>query len=303
MDIEIPAPLKNLPNVTFIEEPPLQIHPEGSVQAGCKITVPENTVLRLGETFSSGTLGFVGTMENLGPTRHVLITVGHVVDEAAKISVHTADNNIYPTEFVDQFERFLGVPTFRIDKPDVPGPVSLNQICFLESPAIAELRCVFQSTDCCGLGIQDDAGQDDDPSLVARGPIFADMRKLEGLVRKNDGITVYKLGNASGLTTGILSDVQKPDDDLSVFRLKIKWVSPGDPFAVSGDSGSLIWAKDRATIIPLGLHCGSKGITSYSLSLQSICQDVSNLLDADLFFCIPDECGSNAVCDMPSFPL
>lgn len=143
-------------------------------------------------------------MENLGPTRHVLVTVGHAVEEAEKVSVHTADGNLYTTDFVAKLNGFLslvchtsprtteqvssrvqvqvlnpfskfelyiwtqldscntiGVRKSWIGKTDVPGPISLNQIRFSESPAIAEHRCAFQSADCCGLGIQHDAGQDE----------------------------------------------------------------------------------------------------------------------------------------------
>ena len=53
----------------------------------CKISTPETISLRLGGDFSFGTLGFVGIIENLGPPRHVLMTAGHVADDALKDAV------------------------------------------------------------------------------------------------------------------------------------------------------------------------------------------------------------------------
>lgn len=41
------------------------------------------------------------------------------------------------------------------------------------------------------------------------------------------------------------------------------------------------------------------GTISHCLSLQSICQNISDLLEAGLLLCVPEECGFDAVCDMP----
>ena len=49
-------------------------------------------------------------------------------------------------------------------------------------------------------------------------------------------------------------------------QLEVQWQTAEKPFAIDGDSGNLIFAKDKGTVIPLGLHCGSKGTISYSLS-------------------------------------
>lgn len=296
----IPAPLQNLPNVTYVDEPPVDIRPDRCVRTGCKISIPEVVSLRLDEDFSFGTLGFVGTLENLGPQRHVLVTAGHVVDDALSVLIHGTDEKTYNTEVVMQFKRFLGVPQFRLGEQDVPGPVSLNQICLLEQQGIPSeiLQCTFLPIDCCRLSMPDDIV--DDPLLMSRAPIFSDMSKLCNFIRKGYGIRVHKYGAGSGLTNGTLSDIQQPVFKLPVYLLIIKWDSPEEQFAVGGDSGSLTWAKDEETIIPLGLHCGSAGTISYSLSLQSICQNISDLLDADLLFCVSEECGSDAVCDMPA---
>jgi hypothetical protein len=86
-----------------------------------------------------------------------------------------------------------------------------------------------------------------------------------------------------------LFEIQKYGD-LPTYRLLVKWSSPDEPFAAGGDSGSLVYAKDEEVIVPLGIHIGSNGTISYSLSLWSICEEISTSLDADLFFCDPDVC-------------
>lgn len=80
---------------------------------------PETISLRLDGDFSFGTLGFVGTIENLGPQRNVLVTAGHVVDDAPSILIHGTDSKTYSAEVVQQFERFLGVSRFRLGEQDV----------------------------------------------------------------------------------------------------------------------------------------------------------------------------------------
>ena len=187
------------------------------------------------------------------------------------------------------------MPQYRLGEQDVSGPICLNQICLLEQQEIPReiLQCTFPSVDCCRLSVPDDI--DDDLSLMSRAPIFSDMPKL----RKSIGIRAHKYGAASGLTSGTLSDIQQPVFEIPVYQLMVKWDSPEEPFAVDGDSGSLIWAMNGETVIPLGLHCGSQGTRSYSLSLQSIWQNISDLLEADLLFCVSEECGLDAVCDMP----
>ena len=171
--------------------------------------------------------------------------------------------------------------------------------CLLEQQEIPNeiLQCTFSSVNCCCFSMLDDI--DDDPSLMSRALMFSDMLKLCKFIGKEYGIRVHKYGAASGLTNGTLSDIQQPVLELPAYRLKVKWDSPEELFAVSGDSGSLIWAKDGESIIPLGLHCGYDGTISYSLSLQSICQNISDLLEADLLFCVSEECRFDVVCDMP----
>lgn len=274
----IPTPLRNLPNVSYVEEPPADIRPNACIHPGCKISIPETASLRLDGNFSFGTLGFVGTIENLGPQRHVLVTTGHVTDEAPFILIHDTDGKTYNTEVVQQFKRFLGVPQYRLGKQDVPGPVSLNQACLLEQSIPNEiLRCIFLSVDCCHFTKPQDLDiVEEDRSLLSRAPMLSEIQGLKDIIESEGGLRVYKFGAASGITTGILSDVEQPRFDVFVYVLKIRWDAPDMPFAVDGDSGSLVWAMDGTTLVPLGLHCGSNDTTSYALSLKSICEDISD---------------------------
>lgn len=101
------------------------------------------------------------------------------------------------------------------------------------------------------------------------------MSTLQEFLRKTCGIEVHKVGAASGHTTGILTSTRRTATSFPpMVQLEVQWQTAEKPFAIDGDSGNLIFAKDKGTVIPLGLHCGSKGTISYSLSLQSICQKV-----------------------------
>lgn len=71
-------------------------------------------------------------MENFGPSRYVLATVGYVVDDAQSIEIHATDGSLHNTKVVQHFERFLGIPWFRMGEQKDLSPVSLNQICLLE---------------------------------------------------------------------------------------------------------------------------------------------------------------------------
>lgn len=204
-----------------------------------------------------------------------------------------ADDSLHDTKIVQQFERFLGIPRFRIGQQDETSEVSLNQACLLEAPEIP-LKCVFPNLNCCRYNDRD--GLENDTDELLRFPLLMNLSALRRAVKKNGGIDVYKVGGVTGTTVGTLFTVGQPSphSDL-VVKLKIHWKAPDKPFAISGDSGSLVFARDGDVIVPLGLHCGTEDTVSYSLSLQSLCQTISDLLDADLVFCAPDECGLDAV--------
>jgi hypothetical protein len=100
-------------------------------------------------------------------------------------------------------------------------------------------------------------------------------------------------------TTSSLFKISKYKRDVAIYELKIMLKSPNEPFATGGDSGSLVWAKDgEEVIVPLGIHIGSEGTISYSLSLWSFCEEISTSLDADLFFCDLNDCGQLPRCSL-----
>ncbi|MCJ1349970.1 hypothetical protein MMC31_008213 [Peltigera leucophlebia] len=51
---------------------------------------------------------------------------------------------------------------------------------------------------------------------------------------------------------------------------KIKWESESNPFSAPGDSGALVYAFEKGTVIPLGVHLGSP--TSWPL--HSVCLNI-----------------------------
>ena len=42
----IPAPLQDIPNITYVEEAPVDVCPDQYVQTGCKILIPETISLQ-----------------------------------------------------------------------------------------------------------------------------------------------------------------------------------------------------------------------------------------------------------------
>ena len=294
---ELPVLLQGLPNISFIEDNLKNFHWDvgHSVSTGCKISCRDPYPLRLEDTTTSGTIGFVGRLENLGPLRHVIATVGHVIDEAQSIHFYDdADNKAYALDTVPEFARMLGIPRFRLDRPGILSSISLNQICLLETSRISSgvLKCSIPNINCNAFT---PTTVDDDPGLVARDPKLADIEDVRCRLDRGEYVSVYKLGAASGFTAGNLREIRRHDDDsVDLYVLNIEWNSPIEPFTIGGDSGSLVWARQGDVIIPLGLHCGSTGTTSFALSLWSFCEEISSSLDADLFFCDSAECGPAA---------
>lgn len=79
--------------------------------------------------------------------------------------------------------------------------------------------------------------------------------------------------------------------NLEKHRFVVKWSSLDNPFATSGDSGSLVSATKEGKIMPIGLHIGSREERSFGVPLYSVATDISENLDADLLFFMSHECG------------
>jgi hypothetical protein len=56
----------------------------------------------------------------------------------------------------------------------------------------------------------------------------------------------------------------------------VQWMDV--PFSTSGDSGSLVFARENGIYIPLGIHLGAQEATqqSYFLSLETFCYEAEN---------------------------
>ncbi|OJD23398.1 hypothetical protein ACJ73_05249 [Blastomyces percursus] len=132
----------------------------------------------------------------------------------------------------------------------------------------------------------------DDPTLLKRDSMMADMTQFSIMVNSGQPIRVYKYKAVSSLTSGTLSHVRKLDGgDVDVFVLEVHWGSCVNPFTGDGDSGSLGVLRNKGQRLsrPLSMHCGYKGTTNYALSPWSFCEEVADALDADLFFCDVNE--------------
>ncbi|MCJ1462158.1 hypothetical protein MMC07_000758 [Pseudocyphellaria aurata] len=103
-------------------------------------------------------------------------------------------------------------------------------------------------------------------------------------------IVVWKHGAVSSLTMGYFERIldESPEGwydggkehDESVEKDRdewlgcVRWISDDSPFAVPGDSGSLVFARERGITIPLGIHVGSPpSMPGYSIfiSIETYC--------------------------------
>lgn len=118
--------------------------------------------------------------------------------------------------------------------------------------------------------------------------LHVDLAKVSKKKKKKKKLVELKCINLVQQVALQLEFWLPPDDQLLLLWFSSKWsewlTTAETPFAINGESRSLIFAENKGTVIPLGLHCGSDSTTSYLLSLQSIYKSISDLLDADFFF-------------------
>lgn len=117
-------------------------------------------------------------------------------------------------------------------------------------------------------------------------------------------LEVFKHGAKTGFTRGTLSewevaeeesiptpDIESVDIELVPgYHVFIEWISPGEPFADYGDSGSFVFAKRNGKIVPIGLHYSSKEGVSRAWLLWSWGNEIQESLNSDLIFCTRANC-------------
>lgn len=251
----------------------------------------------------------------------MIATVGHVLgDTCDSISVQiSADGRKKSLRTIKDCKGFVGRPRFRLGWPE--DRPCLNEICLIETIGLesAQTKCRFPlDLDCHALV---PPIEETDQEFTATDPKLADPDEMIAWVEQNRPVTVYKHGAATGHTTGNLmrikeleqgfhqgrplrrspsssqsSDSDCEKDSTRTFHLVVEWLSPAQPFAAPGDSGSLVYAKRDNVIVPFGIHYGSKGCVSYAYLLWFWCEEVSCWLKADLHFCDPGECPASAMC-------
>jgi hypothetical protein len=127
------------------------------------------------------------------------------------------------------------------------------------------------------------------------------VETLRGVLWEQKPVTVYKQGAGTGLTSGELVEIvpemaegsgtqhnQMDTQGLSMGR--VKWASPEDPFTEGGDSGALVYMKLRDYIVPIGLHKGAKGTSSYCLLLDPCFNILKDIFEHDDIFCTEELC-------------
>lgn len=204
---------------------------------------------------------------------------------------------------VAKCKRTYGRPAFRHQWP-LPRP-ALDEICLLEVPPPSDrisVSCVIKDLDYTKISFIYPMSPDteNDPDSAWR-PKLGDAETLQNWLTANGPIRVYKIGATTGETAEMLVRIEEdlkekeqlpistlnnpsspystsyssssssaPDqDDTPVFILHVRGLSPEQPFAEPGDSGSLVFAKVEEHILPLGIHAGSRGIRSKAYMLHS----------------------------------
>ena len=274
-----------------------------------------------------GTLGAILTIEKEGRFTHAGLTVGHIIGDdddysadSAKMGSTGVNGQLTLTTWPG-CERFLGTPGFRRKWPHPRK--ALDEICLLQIPtfpptmlSVFDIKCVRNNLDCrqistiCPLVEQEITH----PGI----PLLKDVAPFGQWIRQQGGLEVFKDGAKTGLTCGKLINLREimdwkgqlsttalrssdpgsesfgdegDKDETPIWVLEIKWVSPSQPFAEEGDSGSLVYAKANDCIVPLGIHSGSKRDVSIAFSLHSWWEELEFLDgNADIYFCDPSRC-------------
>ncbi|MCJ1466394.1 hypothetical protein MMC07_005013 [Pseudocyphellaria aurata] len=266
-----------LPSVRFDDL--MDCQPEALVPIAVKSGEPlfENSTNAIGELTAYGTLGAILTIESPNHLKHVGMTVGHVLGDCGN-SVRMG-----PRDGTDQLklkafpgcERLLGSPYFRSQW--LLPRACLDEICLLSipiCPSIMNLNCVIPNLDCRKISAISPTIKIEEGIVSPGTPLLQSVRKLQYWVNHQGFLMVFKNGATTGTTCGKLIEVEeKPNgkeqpcrrnltftfsDETDVYVLRIKWLSPEQPFAEAGDSGSLVYAKANGHIIPLEIHWGSQ---------------------------------------------
>jgi len=121
------------------------------------------------------------------------------------------------------------------------------------------------------------------------------LSESSGPLSENSGSFSENSGSISD-NSGSLSENSAASifyDNTPIWILLVKWLSPEVPFAESGDSGSLVFARVDGCIVPLGIHYGSKGDVSRAYLLHTWWEEMENLdphNETDFYFCNPLQC-------------
>lgn len=259
-----------------------------------------------------GTVGFIGLFYGGGDEgHHALVTTAHIFDDTssddATIEVHA--------EHIPEMPQALRVPTTMMDlfrRGDGKQPLfrkgrqeneCLDEICLIDGESlpkdyVQDLH-LPDLIDCNALY---PVPKDEDPLVVAQTPALLDSEEVLTALKQCCGIKVFKRGAETGVTMGTLVGVEKAgvgspkgtdwrgNDETPGYFLIIKWESDEEPFAVGGDSGSLVYAKHDGKVVPLGIHRGSIEYHSHACSLWSWCREIYQSLNAELVFCMQADC-------------
>lgn len=193
------------------------------------------------------------------------------------------------TELMPSFKRgYYTQPSYR---QGLPRRDCMDEICLIDAHCLPQNQLQFlhfsDPIDCNSLY----SPEDEDPLAAAENPAHFEEPEYLHSLRKFVPLEVFKHGAKTGFTEGKLRFIEKLDDDeVPGYMLLIEWISPSEPFAEDGDSGSLVFAKHNGKIVPLGIHYGSEEGVSHAWLLWSWCCEIQESLNADLLFCVHPKC-------------
>ncbi|KUL89295.1 hypothetical protein ZTR_03791 [Talaromyces verruculosus] len=259
-----------------------------------------------------GTVGFIGLFYGGSDEgHHVLVTTGHNFDEDpgdnATIEIHAEHIPEMPhalrapTTIMELFKRGVKKrPVFRLGRK---GNECMDEICLIDGELLPEDYVQdLHPPDLIDCNALYPVSEDEDPIAVAQTPALISSEEFLTALKQRLGTKVFKRGAETGVTMGTLIRVEKAgteypkgmdwrgNDETPEYFLIIKWESDEEPFAVGGDSGSLVYAKHDGKVVPLGIHRGSIEYHSHACSVWSWCREIYQSLNAELVFCMQPDC-------------
>jgi hypothetical protein len=222
---------------------------------------------------------------------YLALTAGHILEDIERELIVKGHGGEIALQVAQKSVRVNGRPIGRMDES-----VHFRDDCaFLKIPP-SKLSSFHHRIPCVNPHHYDV----DKPAVEKPGdPLYLSRRgTFDDLLAGDRHIIVYKQGASTGLTMGFFEEIllapplgwysakeeddeDDEDDDASdddqddnEWLGNVRWINPDLPFSDSGDSGSLVFAKENGVTIPLGIHIGAPASTPFHsvfISIETFC--------------------------------